>query len=239
MSGTQLNRSVAVLFVIFSAVIVVSVILSLIAVGGDIDPAREGIRESLVDIQDNEVAYLLGRAFDTASNVIAAAAYILFRGRDRVLALLAFAGLLAATATFMIADIGGFALHRLAEDLAEGGAGGAGDAEILELARIVAWMVSYSFLVSWSFLGPATIALGALIAFSPQSSGATVAASTVPRWVGWLAGLSGVLILLGWLAMIDETLFIVAASGLLGRLLALLALAWWFFRSAAEPAAVT
>ena len=243
MTGTQLNRAVGVLFIVFPVLIVVSVILSQIAVGDDVDPARDAIAESLADINDNEGAYLVGVAFDTASNVIgvalAAAVYVLFRGRDRVLALVAFAGLLAANITFMIADIGWFTLHRLAEDLAEGGAGGAGDAEVLELARTVAWMTGYSQLVSLSFLGSGLIVLGALIAFSRQSDGTTAAASTVPRWVGWLAAASGTLILLSWLATIDEALFLIALIGLLGSLVFQLSLAWWLLKAAEEPAAVT
>ena len=73
MSGTQLNRAVGVLFIVFAVLIVVSVILSQIAVGDDVDPARDAIAESLADINDNEGAYLVGVAFDTASNVIGVA----------------------------------------------------------------------------------------------------------------------------------------------------------------------
>jgi hypothetical protein len=243
MTGTQLNRAIGAVFIVLPALVVVAVILLLITVGAGVDPARGRIAESLQDINDNELAYLLSLALDTASNVVgvatAAAAYILFRERDRALALVAFAGLLAASATFMIVDIGGFTLHRLAEDLAEGGAGGVGDAEILELARTVAWMVGYSQLVSLSFLGAGMIGLGAVIAWAPQSGGATQAASTVPRWVGWLAVASGVLVLLAWLSTIDEALWVVAGIGVLGRLLTLLALAWWFLSAAEEPVAVT
>ncbi len=243
MSGTQMNRAAGVLFLVFPALIVVSLILGAIAVGGTVDPDRDGIEGSLEDINDNEALYLLSLAFDTASNVVsialAAAFYILFRGRDRLLALLTFGGLIAASATFMFADVGGFTLHRLADDLAEGGAGGAGDAEVLELARAVAWMVDYSVAVSFSLLGASLIALGALIALSPASGGVTTAASTVPRWVGWLVAAGGIAALLVWLAAIQEDLFVIAGVGTLVALVGMLALGVWLLRAAEEPEVVT
>ena len=243
MTRTQLNRWVGALFVISVALIVVGFTLSTIAVPDDVNPARDEVEESLLDLKDDEALYVIGLALDMASNVVgvalAAAAYLLFRGRDRVLALVAFAGLLAATGTFMMVDVGGLTLHRLADDLAEGGAGGAGDAEVLELARTVAWMTAYTAGVSFSFLGAALIVLGALLVRSPMSGGATEAASTIPRWVGWLAGVSGVLTLLIWLAVIDEVLFVIAGIGLIGGLLTQLALAWWLLKAAEEPEAVT
>ena len=211
-------------------------------VGGAVPASRLCIEESLIDIKDNEGLYVTGFALDMASNVVgvalAAAVYLLFRGRDRVLALVAFAGLLAATGTFMMVDVGGLTLHRLADDLVEGGAGGAGDAEVLELARTVAWMTAYTAGVSFTFLGAALVVLGALLVRSPLSGGATEAASTIPRWVGWLAVVSGLLTLLFWLAAIDEALFLIAAIGLIGGLLTQLAVAWWLLKAAPEPAAV-
>ena len=95
-------------------------------------------------------------------------------------------------------------------------------------------MTAYTAGGSFTFLGAALVVLGALLVRSPLSGGATEAASTIPRWVGWLAVVSGLLTLLFWLAAIDEALFLIAAIGLIGGLLTQLAVAWWLLKAAPE-----
>ncbi|MQA00149.1 MAG: DUF4386 family protein [Dehalococcoidia bacterium] len=237
-----MNRWIGVLFVVFPIVVVATVIVQVAAVGDGPDPAKDKIAESLADIHDNEGAFLVAQAFDIATNVLAAglaaAAYLLFRGRNRPLALLAFTGILASALLFMLADVGDFTVTRLADDLAQGDAGGAGGGEILDLARAIVMLSEFATMNGGTFLALGLIALGALLVWAPQSGGASEAASTIPRWIGWVAGLSGVLIALIWLSAAERDLFIVPTVGFLGSFVALLGLAWWLLKAQPEPAAV-
>ena len=195
------------------ATLIVALLIIFIAVV-EIDSARDKIRETLVDIKDNEAVVVFGSAIDMLSNVVAVvvagATYFLLRSRHRALALLSLGGQFAAAIVFTVSTALSLTLVRLASDLAEGGAGGVGEGEILALGRVVATIGEFADFASFTFLGAGLIALGALLLIrSPD--GATRAISTVPRWVGGLAVVSGAAMLLVWLTPIDDVLFIFLA----------------------------
>ena len=239
MSGTQLNRVAGVAFILLAVLIVALVIIFIAVV--EIDSARDKIRETLVDIKDNEAVVVFGVAIDMLSNLVAAVVagviYLLLRSRHQALALLSFGGQFAAAIIFTVSTALSISLVRLADDLAEGGAGGVGEGEILELGRIVVTIGEFADFGSSTFLGAGLIALGALLLIR-SPAGATRAISTVPRWVGGLAAASGALMLLVWLTPIDEELFILPAIGFIGSVITLLVLGGWLLRAPAEPESV-
>ena len=241
MSGTQLNRASAAAFILL-AVLVIPAIIILGAVV-ELDSARDKIRESLVDIDDNEAMVIIGLAIDMLTNlvavVVAVMTYLLFRSRNRALALLSFGGQFASAMIFTISTVAGFTVVRLANDLAEGGAGGAGEGTILELARAVASIAEFTQLAGFTFLGAGLIALGVLLGLIRSPDGATRAISTVPRWVGGLAAASGALMLLSWLTPIDDALFTFTLVGAIGSFVTLLVLAGWLLRAPEEPEPVS
>lgn len=236
-----MNRAAAAAFILFVALTIPAFIILGAVV--ELDSARDKIRETLVDIDDNEAVVLAGLAIDMVTNLVAAVVavvtYLLFRSRNRALALLSFGGQFASAMIFTIATIAGFTVVRLANDLAEGGAGGVGEAEILELARTVATISDFGAFAGFTFLGAGLIALGVLLALIPSPDATTRAISTVPRWVGGLVGVSGALMLLSWLTAIEDDLFIFTLIGVIGTFVTLLFLAGWLLRAPEEPEAVS
>ena len=140
------NKVAGVTLLLLVALVIVNTVLVTAAVG-DADPLKRGDIEGMLrDINDNEALYFLGIAFSIATDaaVLLAAAvmlYLVFRDRSRVLAMLGFAGLLAAGIAFLAADTASLTVGVLAADFVEkGGAGGiaAGDPVILQSARAAA-----------------------------------------------------------------------------------------------------
>ncbi len=240
MSATQLNRASAAAFILLVATIIPAFILLGLV---EVDSARDKIRESLVDIDNNEAIAIVGLAIDMLTNIVAAVVavvtYLLFRRRNQALALLSFGGQFVSAILFTISTVAGITVVRLANDLAEGGAGGVGEAEILELARIVATIVEFSQFAGLTFLGSGLIVLGGLLALTRSPDAATRAISTVPRWVGGLIAVSGTLMLFSWLTAVERDLFVIAFIGMIGTLVTLLFLAGWLLRAPEEPEKVS
>jgi hypothetical protein len=189
------------------------------------------MEEFLQDVNDNEAWAFVGVAADIVADagisiIAAAGLYMVFRERNRLLALFGFALILAGSAAFMAADAGTIPLIFLAEDFVEkGGPGGigVGDAVILETARAVAiWSFTVEQ-IAFTAIGVGLFSLGLLIAWAPAGAG-----PVPPRWIGGFALLAGVATVLSYLAALSEgvgiAFFIIS---LLATLLFLISLGVW------------
>ena len=199
MTGTQLNRSIGVLLIIAAVAGGASVILPQIAVGalGGDQGSLEAL-DVLENIQDNRALYLLGYALDAIANLalvmLAALLYVLFRGRDRALASVMFALLLAAGGVLMIVSILGFSGQALASSVPSEMP--PDSRKLLEaFAEWFASLSAFGTACGYTLRALAIIALGTLLVRSSMSGAATVAGSTAPRWLGWLSIVSGIVVL--------------------------------------------
>ena len=238
MTAGQLNRAIAGLLVIVVVAGGASVVLPQIAVGavgGSVD------LDALRDIEGNKVLYLVGYALDALTNValvlLAALLHTMFRGRSYLLATMVFAAVLATGAVLMVVTIVGFSGHALASSLPSELP--ADSERLMEaFAEWLAALATFGTAIGYTFGAIALIALGRLIMSSPMSGAASVAGSTVPRPVGLLAILAGVVILSVWLTVISDLLLPLTMVGVGLTLLTGLVLAGWFLMSAIESAPV-
>ncbi len=235
------NRFTGVTLLILAVTIIVSIILS-IASMGDSDPfERDEISSLLQDINDNDAAYFIGLAFGIATDAVFSLAagallYILLRDRNRSLALLGFAGVIVASAAFIVGDVGNLTLGILAEDFVEkGGPGGiqAGDAVILEVARSTAIFSVLAVQTGFTALGFGFLAFGSLITWAPAGGGA---GANPPRYLGPLALLGGASVILSWTGAAVGIGFLFFIAGNIAILLWLLILGGWLLTTAEEPA---
>ena len=241
----RINRIAGVALLLLALGIILSIVLSSVAT--DADPFdRDEIQEFLTDIDDNRAAAVITIAVDITIDafigiVVAALVYLLFRDRNRLLALSGFALLLAGNAAFIASDTADAALIVLAEDFAEKGgpAGiGAGDAVILEVARGVAIWSLVAEQAAFTAIGLGFAAIGSLIAWAPAGQ------VTPPRWLGWLAVLAGAAIAASWLLAVADAFFFLVIVGGIALLIFLASLGIWLLmqpeagetRSAPSPA---
>ncbi len=234
MSTSSANYVTSIASVLFVVLFIGGLVLNGVAVGDGPDASRDGIATTLTDIDDHGTIYLLAWAVDLASVfvyvLLVAALYFLVRDREPMLALTFFAFTLTGAVAFVASDIAYSVLFSLAADFVEGGAGGATAATVLEVARAVTWVGDLAGVAGLSLLGTGFVALGALVVWSPQSGGATAAASSIPRWLGWLSIGGGLLALVVWLGTIDAALYIVPLLGFVGLMVFLMGLAVWLVR---------
>jgi hypothetical protein len=216
-----------------ATLLIVAVCLAL-AIGfsfgvGDADPFESAeIEQFLVDINDNLAFYLLSATFfivlDAVFGIgVAAALYLVFRDRHRVLAFFGFAFILASVVA-VVGDAGNLTLAFLAHDFAGSSAGAIapGDDVILQTART---MAIFSLLVgqlSFTSLNVGFLAFGALIAWSAAGTG-----PTPPRWIGWVMVVSGLAGLLSWLILVTEGAFVLFIIAGVATLIWLVALGGW------------
>lgn len=223
------------MFLLFAALTVLSVLFSFGM--GDADPfERSEIDDLLLDINDHKDAVVASVAFAIVTDAVlgfavAAGLYLAFRRRDRLLALIGFASIVAASAGFMASDAGRFTLFFLAEDFDRGGPEGVGpgNALTLEVARAVGISSGLADLIAATAFGFALIAFGALIAWSPAGNGATP-----PRWLGWIAVLSGIAFFLTWLLAVTEDAFVIFIAAGLGALIFFVVLGAWLLLQAPD-----
>lgn len=212
----------------------------------DNDPfQRDEVEALLNDVNDNKALAILGTAVDivvdAAIGIIAAAGlYLVFRERNRLLALSGFALVFGGGIAFLASDAGMVPLIVLAEDFAEkGGPGGiaAGDAVILETARAVAMWSFTIEQVAVTTIAAGLLAFGALIAWAAPG-----AAANPPRWIGLVGVIAGVATILTWIGAAEEAIAIVLfIIGGIATLLFLISLGVWLLRNpegGATPAPV-
>lgn len=216
----RINKVAGVTLLLLALGLILNIVF-LVSVGTS-DPTQRGeIEEVLRDINDNEALFFLGTGFSIATDaaiLLAAAAglYLLFRDRSRLLALFGFVGLVAGGIAFTIGDAGDLTLGILAQDFVEeGGPGGiaAGDAMILQSARAVGAFTGLTFQIGFTPIAFGLLAFGALITW------AKVGTVNPPRWLGVLAILTALAMLLSWIAAIStdvgNVIFLIANIGVL------------------------
>ncbi|MDP9180365.1 MAG: DUF4386 domain-containing protein [Chloroflexota bacterium] len=222
------------------AVPIAGVVLILLAIGiiinvgasmqtGDNNPfTKDEVAKFLTDVNDNQTSVIVGGAAGIVvdgflSVAVAALLYILFRDRSRLLATLAFAGLLIQSAISLVVDGNNILLTVIASDFVKGGPTGvsAGDPAILELGRYVG-MITLAFgNVAATSLGLGLGALGILIARAPAG------AINPPRWLGWVAVFAGACAELAWFVVVIDPAFVFFIGNLLASLVLLFGLGVW------------
>jgi hypothetical protein len=223
----RINRVAGVTLLLLALGIILSIVFS--EATTDADPfERNEVEEFLRDVNGNEglaiAATLVDVATDAAIGIVAAAGlYLVFRERNRLLALFGFALIFGGGVAFMAGDAATVPLILLAQDFVEkGGPGGiaAGDDVILETARAVAIWSFVIDQIAVTAIGVGLIAFGSLIAWTPAGAG-----PVPPRWLGGLAVLAGLATILSWIGAASEgvgiVLFIVGAIAMLLFLISL------------------
>jgi len=240
----SINRVAGVALLLLSLGIIISVAADIGTT--EKDPfERDEVAEFLTDIHDNREVAIVGTAADVVTDaalsiVAAAALYLVFRERSRVLAMFTFALILGGSVAFMAADAAQVSLIVLAEDFAEkGGAGGipAGDESILEIARALALWAFTIEQVAFTAIGVGLISLGVLIAWTSAGAG-----PAPPRWLGGLGVFAGLAVVFSWIGAATDIGIVLFIIGALAMLLFLIILGVWLLFMAPEdgqPAAAT
>lgn len=223
--------------VVISITTVVSI--ALMATGSsDKDPfERDDVAEFLTDVNDEKGLLQAAAAVGIFNDaivvpIVAAALYVLFRDRNPLLATITMVAVAVTAAVALMVDGSNILLTIIAEDFAEGGAGdiAAGDPATLELGRYVA-MITFAFVnVLFTTYGVATVALGALL-LGPQGR------INPPKWMGWLAIVSGLSAWLAWTVVAADPGFVFFPIQLITSFVLFLALGIWLLRHGdLEPA---
>ncbi len=224
----QINRVAGISLLLLALGIILSIVFS--SGVTDADPfERDQVEEFLRDINGNEASAILATIAELATDAIGIVAavglYLVFRERNRLLALSGFALIFGGNIAFIAADAATVPLIFLAQDFVEkGGAGGiaAGDDVILEIARAIAiWSIVVE-ITAFTAIGAGVLAFGSLIAWTPAGAGANP-----PRWIGWLAVLAGVTTVPVWLIAASDVFFFLFIVGGIALLLFLISLGIW------------
>jgi len=202
---------------------------------------RSEVPQFLKDVHDDQTLYIIngadGMIVDGAlSVVVAAVVYILFRDRSRLLALIAFAGLLGQAGISLLLDLDQILLTIVAKDFVTGGPGNipAGDASLLEVGRYLGMLSLALTNVIFTMLGVGLLALGWLIARAPAG------AVNPPRWLGWMAILAGASGELAWLLIVLDPAFVFLLGNFVFSLIFLVGLGIWLLQHQdIQPAATT
>jgi len=196
---------------------------------GDYSPfEKDEVAKYLTDVNDNETAFLItggvGIAVDGFLGVaLAALIYVLFRDRSRLLATVAFAGLLVQSAMSLLVDGNNILLSIIADDFVKGGPTeiAPGDTAVLEVGRYVGMLTFLFTNVLFTSLGLGLLALGILIARAPAG------AINPPRWLGWVAVFAGACAELAWLVVVIDPAFVFFIGNFLASIVFLIGLGVW------------
>jgi hypothetical protein len=226
----RITKIAGVTLLLLAALIVVNIVL-ITAVLGDAEPAKRGDIEGILsDIHDNKALYFSGVGFSVVADAVvlpvaAALLYLVFRARSRALALVGLVTLLAASVAFLVEDSMSLTAALLSDDFAaDGGAGGiaAGDPVILQSARTLGVFSEAIGLVASMPIALALLSLGYLTAHAPYAE------VNPPRWVGILAIVAGVALILSWIGTASEDVgLVVITIGYIGALLWFAILGGW------------
>ena len=209
--------------------IVVAVVVSLAVVPVGNETFREDTAKILMDIAGDSGLFATFIVLDLASNLLgiaaAAALYLVFRSHDRNLALLGSAGFLAASVIFLTGDMMMIALESLAKDYAA--ATGLQAAAVLLSVRPIGLMVDSVFVMGGTGLALGFLSYGLLV----------LRTGAVPKWIGYVGILGGIVIPFGWLLFVDTDLQAIAFIGTaIGLLFSLLTGGWLVWKGSKEAA---
>jgi hypothetical protein len=189
-------------------------------------------------VVDDEGRYLVGQAMQALTGILVAllggALYVVFRQRDRLLALTGLTGFLLMAALFVSSTVAFVTVHALANHL-EAGETLAGEAEVLELGRALTELGDGLFFLGITFFAIGLLAFGAMIGIAPvrpvgPEPDVEEPAIEPPKWLGWLALLAGVLYLAGWLFVVAEPFFVFVLIAFFLTLLWYLVFGIWLLR---------
>lgn len=180
-SESAIARITGILFLLIVPVAIVTVIAE-----PAIDTRAEWFRGSLQDLADKETGSFISAGFGLVMSLLfvatGAALYVTFRSYERFLSLLSAFGFLAAGVTFMASIVANLTLFDLADEF--GGTHGVQADQIVPAARAVGVASDFFLFLGLGLFGLSLLALGILIIWRQP----------LPRWLGWGAAVSGILI---------------------------------------------
>ena len=194
----------------------------------EVEIDREDVRASLQEVIDDQEFFVTSLIFLLAGSLLlvgaAAALYRVFAAHDRALALFVLVGVLSGGLLIAVGGLFQFGAFFLARDFVDGVA----DADALaSTARAFALLSGASFITGLTMLGAGMLPLGVLM----------VRTRAAPRWLGYWAKVSGILMLVAWVAVTADAVFIIPAIGAILAVLFFLALGIWLLvRGTPEPA---
>jgi hypothetical protein len=189
-------------------------------------------------VVDDEVRYLVGQAMQTLTGIFVAllggALYVVFRQRDRLLALAGLTGFLLMAGLFVSSTVAYVAVHALANHL-EAGETLADEANVLELGRAFTELGDGLFFFGITFFAIGLLGFGMMIGIAPvrpvrPEPDVEEPAIEPPKWLGWLALLAGACYLAGWLFVVAEPFFVFVIVAFFLTLLWYLSFGIWLLR---------
>ena len=209
-------------------VLLLGVLASLIVfavTGNKFDTYEESFSESLQEIVDNEALHVTSTVFSGVASVLlillAGAMYLAFRPYERAMVLVGTLGFLAIGFIMLVATMAGIASAEMANEFEKASGGTA--TMIATSARPLDLIKEAAFIGPVVFLPLSLLAFGSVIVWS----------RTVPRWLGWLALASGVVMLGFWVNLWIVGIFGLMAAGLWFVLMG----GWMLARGTGEEAA--
>jgi len=233
----RLPRLGGIVLLLLSIAIIVSIVASMGVT--DNDPfARSDIKAYLQDIAGHNTEVICGLiASIIADSVLgilgAITLFTLFRDRAGALAVGALVLIVAAAASFIVADGLTAAVINIANDFSEGGPAGvtAGSPQILEVGRAMAIAQGVAEQVGWTALSAGFLLFGAIIAWAPAG------AVNPPRWLGIFAVIAGIAGFLSWIGIAVDAGFVFFIIGGIAQLIMLIGLGIWLVSRSPEKAA--
>ncbi|MEK6247608.1 MAG: DUF4386 domain-containing protein [Planctomycetales bacterium] len=170
------------------------------AVGTDYNVPADEVADVLQLVAGNQGLHQAEIGFDLATFVIlvalSGALYLAFSPHNRLLALLGTLGLAAGGIILTVHDVFWFAFPSVAIDFVS--ASGSRVEVLLEIGRVTMLTANWGLSVGITFMGLGILAYGVLMIWS----------GAVPRGLGWLGAVAGVLLFTGtWLPRIDVGLY--------------------------------
>jgi len=188
---------------------------------------REDPAGVLRDLAENQTQFVVSAFFFIAQSFIAiplaATLYMAFRAHDRNLALIGSFGFLVAGVVNLTVAMIFISAESLSDGFAE--ASGAQAETILNSALAVGFMADAGTIMGMTAVGIAVLSYGLLV----------VTTGALPRWIGVIGVLGGLVAQFGWLMYAENDLVGIGGTGLLiGLLFALVAGSWLVLKGSSE-----
>lgn len=212
----------------FLLALVAALIINIIASPIQEDSFRTGAIKILTEIDDHRNGFFIFVSFDIIGNfigvAIAATLYLAFRGHNNTLAILGSFGFLTGAIVFLVSDLMFLSLGSLSEQFFA--ASGAQADAILGNASVVTSMLDGAIPMGATGIGLGVFFYGLLV----------LTTNAIPRWIGAIGIISGILSPLGWLLYVDGELIMISYIGLgFALLFALITGGWLIAKGTTEP----